>query len=207
MQAESRFAVGSYAGRWPAHEEDKTVKAHPSTIVPQTIHAASARYRPRSPGLSSALVSYLRTHPRLLRWALPFAVLFLILVYELIAAGWVHNRIGFSYHAIAEILFLATLGPIAAAFFARLFERWLDERDTSDWQAQLLDTAHANSRLSRQLNDEALQAIFSASLVIEALTALNPDLPPELRDQADGATRALGDVNRRLHAYLVQADG
>jgi hypothetical protein len=183
------------------------VKAHPSAMVSKTINVASARDRPHSPGLRSALLSYLRTHPRLLRWALPFVVLLLILVYELVAARWVHNRIGFSYHAIAEILFLATLGPVAAAFFARLFERWLDERDTSDWQAQLLDTARASSRLSRQLNDEALQAIFSASLVIEALRAFNPDLPPELADQADGATRAISDVNRRLRAYLVQVDG
>lgn len=91
-----------------------------------------------------------------------------------------------------------------AFFFARLLDQWLDERDTSDWQAQVLVSTRANLKISRQLNDEALQVIFSAGLVIDSLRDFNPELPAELRGQAEGATRALQGLNRRLHAHLCQ---
>jgi hypothetical protein len=154
--------------------------------------------------ITGFLLPLLRAKRRLIGWFLPVAVLGLILIYELVAALWLHNRIGYSYHVVAEILFLATLGPTVAFVFARLVDHWLDERDTSDWQAQLLASTRVSLKLSRQLNDEALQAIFSAGLVIDALRDFNPELPPELREQAEGATLALRDLNCRLYAHLRQ---
>lgn len=155
--------------------------------------------------VSSFLLPLFKANRHLMRWFLPVGVLSLILIYELVAALWLHDRIGYSYHVIAEILFLAMLGPTMAFFFARLIDQWLDERDTSDWQAQLLASARANEKISRKLNDEALQAIFSAGLVIDSLKDFNPELPTELREQAEGATVALRGLNQRLYAYLRQA--
>lgn len=155
--------------------------------------------------ITGFLLQLLRAKRHLIRWFLPATVLCLILIYELVAALWLHNRIGYSYHVVAEILVLATLGPTVAFFFARLVDQWLDERDTSDWQAQLLVSTRVNLKISRQLNDEALQAIFSAGLVLDSLRDFNPELPPELKQQAEGATIALRDVNRRLYAHLRQA--
>lgn len=155
--------------------------------------------------VSSFFLPLFKANRHLMRWFLPVGVLSLILIYELVAALWVHDRIGYSYHVIAEILFLAMLGPTMAFFFARLIDQWLDERDTSDWQAQLLASARANEKISRKLNDEALQAIFSAGLVIDSLKDFNPELPTELREQAEGAMVAMRGLNQRLYAYLRQA--
>lgn len=160
----------------------------------------------RSQAAGGNLLRFLRTYPRLLRWLLPVAVLLLIIVYQLIAAGWIHTRLGYPYHIVAEILFFATLGPVLAFLFARSFEQWLDERDTSDWQAQLLDAMRADAARSRQLNDEALQVLFSTGLVIEALKAANPDLPPELSKQVEATEQASQTLNRQLRRYLIEAD-
>lgn len=154
----------------------------------------------------SSLLPLLRRHPRLLRWLLPVAVLLLILVYQLVAAGWIHTRLGYPYHIVAEILFFATLGPALAFSFARSFEQWLDERDTSDWQAQLLDTVRADAARSKELNDEALQVLFSTGLVIEALKAASPELSPELRKQVEATEKASEALNGDLRSYLIEAD-
>ena len=159
-----------------------------------------------SQAAGSNLLRFLRAYPRLLRWLLPVAVLLLILIYQLVAAGWIHTRIGYPYHIVAEILFFATLGPALAFFFARSFEKWLDERDTSDWQAQLLAEARADAARGRQLNDEALQVLFSIGLVVEALQAANPELSPELRKQVEATDKAAGALSRQLRRYLVQKD-
>ena len=154
----------------------------------------------------SSLLLLLRRHPRLLRWLLPVAVLLLVLVYQLVAAGWIHSRLGYPYHIVAEILFFATLGPALAFSFARSFEQWLDERDTSDWQAQLLDTVRADAARSKALNDEALQVLFSTGLVIEALKAASPELSPELRKQVEATEKASAALNRHLRSYLTEAE-
>lgn len=154
----------------------------------------------------NSLLLFLRSHPRLLRWLLPVTVLLLIIVYQLIAAGWIHTRLGYPYHIVAEILFFAALGPVLAFLFARSFEQWLDERDTSDWQAQLLDAARADAARSRQLNDEALQVLFSTGLIVEALKVANPDLPPELSKQVEATEQASQALNRQLRRYLIEAD-
>ena len=152
------------------------------------------------------LLRLLRARPRLLRWLLPVAVLLLILLYQLVAAGWIHARLGYPYHIVAEILFFATLGPALAFCFARSFERWLEERDTSDWQAQLLAEVRADAARSRQLNDEALQVLFSTGLVIEALKAANLDLPPKLSRQVEATEKASRVLNRQLRRYLIGAN-
>lgn len=205
-RAETSFATEDPATCWLAPEKETEMKAPLPAVSQETAGNPDV---PFGQGLAGHVTGFLlplfKTNRRLMRWFLPMAVLGVFLVYELVAALWVHNRIGYSYHVVAEILFLATLGPAVAFFFARLLDQWLDERDTSDWQAQLLASARANEKISRKLNDEALQAIFSAGLVIDSLKDFNPELPTELRAQAEGATVALRGLNQRLYAYLRQA--
>ena len=177
---------------------------HLYSTVSGSRSAPHARHHASTADLNRPVFSFLRSHPGLLRWIFPVAVFLLILVYELVAARWVHRRIGYPYHVIAEILFFATLGPALAFSFARSFEHWLDERDTSDWQAQLLDRVRADARLSRQLNDDALQVLFSAGIVIETLKVTNPNLPPELKAQVEATESSLQNASRRLRQHLMQ---
>jgi hypothetical protein len=132
----------------------------------------------------------------------PILVLVVVLVYELAAARWIHQRMGYSYHVIAEILFFAILGPALAFSSAVSFERWLDERDTSDWQATLLARARADARHGRKLNDDALQALFAAGIIIKTLRAASPDLSPELEEQVVATESALQDASERLRNHL-----
>lgn len=164
---------------------------------------------PRASGaarLYRLLFTFLRSHPRLLHWVLPALVLILTVTYELVAARWIHMRIGYPYHVVAEILFFAILGPMLAFSFARSFERWLDERDTSDWQATLLSRARTEVYHARKLNDDALQALFAAGVIIKTLHSASPDPSPELEAAIEAMEKALREVSGRLREHLMASE-
>jgi signal transduction histidine kinase len=83
-----------------------------------------------------------------------------------------------------------------------LLVRWLDERDTADYQASLLSVAHQNVESSRQLHDDMLQTLFATSLLISELKADKTGLPPELAQQIEANDRALEEARERLQSHL-----
>ena len=150
-----------------------------------------------------ALMQWIQDNMRGLSWAVPLAMLVLVVGYELGPARWLHMRFGFTYHLAAELLLFATLGPALAFVVLQLLRRWLEERDTSDLQAALLAQTRAEAQGSRQLNDDALQVLFAAGVLIDTLKAGNQSLPPNLLRQVEETEVALQDAVAQLRSHLL----
>lgn len=140
---------------------------------------------------------------RLLKWLVPAGMVLLVVVFELGPSRWIHNTLGFGDHLWVEILFYGTVGPVLAYVLLDLWDRWLEERETSDLQAAILIQARERARLSLELSDGALQTLFAASALLSSLKSNLPDLPPEAAAQLANTERALDQAIRQLHAHLL----
>jgi hypothetical protein len=115
---------------------------------------------------------------RSLRWILPVVLGVLVATYELGPARWFERAVGPHAHFVIEILVYGTLGPLLAFFLLDFISRWLEERETSELQAQVLAQIHEHANQSRRLSDDALQTLFAASLLVGNLkTTLLQDQP------------------------------
>jgi signal transduction histidine kinase len=139
---------------------------------------------------------------RFLRVALPITVIALVAVYLLGPARWIHNSLGLEYHMLVELIFFGSLGPLVAFLVLDLLSRWIEERQTSELQARVLEEARADAHRTRLLSDNALQAIFAASIQLASLRKQTPDLPPEASQALDEANHALQRAVHPLRSYL-----
>lgn len=117
----------------------------------------------------SYTVAVLRLRLRTLRWLVPVGMALLVVAYELVVGRWLMDRFGGWAHTAGEILLFGTVGPLLTFVVLDFFGRWLDERDTSDLQAKLMREARADVNRSRALVDDAVQALFSAGALVDAL--------------------------------------
>lgn len=113
----------------------------------------------------------LRHRLRLLRWLIPVTMIGLVIAFESLIGHWLLAEYGRAMHMTAEVLFYGTAGPILAFILLDFLGRWLDERETSDYQAQLMAQARKDVQRSRALCDDAVQALFAAGNLIQALEA------------------------------------
>jgi signal transduction histidine kinase len=145
----------------------------------------------------------LRRRIRTLRWVIPIGLALLVIVYEFGPTRFIHDNLGFFHHAILDSIVFATVGPLLAYFVLTLLERWLDERETSDLQAQLVDQARRQVRESRDLSDDAIQVLFSAGALIEFLENEIDDMPGETSRQVALTKEAVGQTIEELRRHLV----
>jgi hypothetical protein len=129
-------------------------------------------------------------------------LILLVIFYEFGPAHWILDVYGLRAHSIAEVLFFGTVGPILAFLTLELLGRWLDERDTSDLQAQIVAKARAREAGGRRLCDDTLQVLFAAGTLIETLEA-EADLSPERAVQTAVTRKELDKAIDRLRAHLL----
>lgn len=142
----------------------------------------------------------------LLRWLVPASLVLLVVLYEFGPTRLVHDHLGFTYHALLDTAVFGTFGPILAFVLLTFLERWLEERETSDLQARIVAKAREDIDRSRQLNDNAVQILFSAGALIATLKAeLPPDLPPETVAQIDITEQALNEAVQDLRTHLLES--
>ncbi|HJW91721.1 MAG TPA: histidine kinase dimerization/phosphoacceptor domain-containing protein [Anaerolineales bacterium] len=139
---------------------------------------------------------------RLLRWAIPIALFMLVAIYQLAIAPWIGQEFGSQRHLLAELFFYGTGGPLLAFLVLNYVERWLEERQTSELQAHILEETRQHVTLSRELNDEALQSLYGISILLDSLEARLPDLPAETAAALGETERALDDVIQRIRGRL-----
>ncbi len=148
----------------------------------------------------------LRQRLRTLRWLLPLVMAFFVMMYELGPGHWLMDRFGPDAHTLGEVIVFGTAGPLLTFIVLEFLARWLDERETSDLQAQLMAEARADVSRSRALVDDAVQAIFSASALMTAL-----QVEAEQQGVDTGAIpvaetqSALDDIVDDLRAHLTDA--
>ncbi|HZD10461.1 MAG TPA: hypothetical protein VE553_03895 [Candidatus Binatia bacterium] len=151
-----------------------------------------------------ALLTHLRPRFQQLQWVVPAGLILLAVAYEMGPVHWIHGHLGYSYHILGDIFFFGAVGPALAFLSLHILDRWLDERDTSDWQAQLLAQARAEAKECRELNDEALQVLFSAGALVDILQEEQPELSPEMIAQIEATKQALDQSVQHLRAHLLQ---
>lgn len=145
-------------------------------------------------------IQLLRKHIHWLRWAVPLTLATIVVLYELGPAHWVHEELGMQYHIFAEILFFGTIGPFLAFMLLYFVSRWLEERETSELQSQVLEQAREQVNLSLGLSDHAIQSLFAASVLLYSFRQTTPELPSE-------TARALDETEQALKGIVVQLRG
>jgi signal transduction histidine kinase len=135
---------------------------------------------------------------------IPAALVLLVVVYEIGPARWIHDVLGEDAHFVAEILVYGTVGPVLAFLLLDFVGRWLDERDTTEVQAQVLADARESERIGRELSDEALQTLFAASALLASFKSTLSEIPPEtaaaLRDTEQMLDQAIQKLRDHLQA-------
>jgi signal transduction histidine kinase len=118
-------------------------------------------------------------------------------------ARWTHDNLSSDSHFISEILIYGTVGPILAFALLEFFARWLEEREATELQAQVLKPVREQARVNHKLSDDALQALFAASALIVSLESRLPDNSPEAAAQLREAQKALDHIIQELRAHLL----
>ena len=137
------------------------------------------------------------------RWLLPLGLILLVAFYEIGPARWIYGRFGFAYHIVADIIIFGTIGPTLLFLTLNFISRWLEERETSDLQAKLLAQSQQEAHHSRQLNDDAVQILFAASVLIDSLKSSHASLPPDTTEQIETMEKSLQQAIEQLRAHLL----
>jgi signal transduction histidine kinase len=154
-------------------------------------------------GLSLPLAA-LRRRLRTIQWLAPVGMALVVILYELGPASWIQRIFGSQHHFLAEILFFGSVGPVLVFLLMDLLGRWLEEREINDVQAQVLAQALEHARISHEVTDDALQAIFAASVILSSLENRLPDLPAEVSTQLRETNQALDPILKQLYAHQAK---
>ena len=165
--------------------------ANQSPASPQRAFQMPAIQRPAIQRPALNLHRWLGT----LQWLAPVLMVLLVAAYELGPARWLQTHLGSEIHLLAEIILYGTLGPGLVFILLHFLRRWLEERETSELQAQILEESHERAREHQAATDDALQALFAASLILESLQSNNLDPNSE-------EARALQETRRSLDGYI-----
>jgi len=148
------------------------------------------------------LASSLHKKIRLLKWLIPLALVLVVVAYEIGPSRWVYVRLGFTYHLVVEILLFGTVGPLLAFLVLELLYRWTTEKETAEFQANLLARAKEREVEGRRINDDTLQVLFATSLLLASFKADGPDLPSSTSAQIEVTEQFLSDAIRQVRSHL-----
>jgi signal transduction histidine kinase len=146
--------------------------------------------------------SSVRRRIRVLQWVVPLGLVLAVVIYQLGPARWVLETFGLERHLIAEILIFAVVGPVLAYWLLHFLNRWIEEREVSELQAQLLAQTREQTRMSYQLSDKALQTLFAASVLLSisrsSLGNLSPDQASTLQQTEEALNSAIQQIRDHL---------
>jgi signal transduction histidine kinase len=137
---------------------------------------------------------------RLMR-VIPISLLLFVFVYEFSLSAWAESRLGAGYHLI-DLLIYGLVGPVSAYLVLHFLDRWLEERETSELQAQLLTQARQRAQTSAELSDTALQTLFAASILISSLKSGSTELLPETKIDLARTEESLNRAIQQIRDHL-----
>jgi signal transduction histidine kinase len=144
----------------------------------------------------------MRRRIRMLQWTVPLGLVLFVVIYQIGPARWILESLGVQPHLIAEILVFAVVGPLLAYWLLHFLSRWLEEREISELQAQLLAHTREQARISHELSDKALQTLFAASMLLSTLHSSLGDLSPEETSTLLKTQEALNSAIRQIRDHL-----
>ena len=139
-----------------------------------------------------------------LRWLVPAALLAVVVVNELGLARWVHLHWGDVASITWDIVVYGSVASVMAYLALTFMGRWLEERETSELQAQVLHQAQAQAQRTHDLTDDTLQTLFATSLVLDNLAGGLPDSSPEAAAHFHAAGQAVHRAIEQLYATQKQ---
>ncbi len=138
----------------------------------------------------------------MLQWTMPLGLVLFVVIYQIGPARWILESLGVEPHLIAEILVFAVVGPLLAYWLLHFLSRWIEEREISELQAQLLAHTREQARISHELSDKALQTLFAASMLLSTLQSSLGDLSPEETSTLLKTQEALNAAIRQIRDHL-----
>ena len=139
---------------------------------------------------------------RLLRGTLPLALAAFVVFYQLFLGSWIHDAFGARIHDLAELVIYGIGGPLLAFLVLDYLGRWIEERETSELQSQILAETRENLNLNRQLSDDALQTLYAVSVLLVSLKSAMPEISPDKAHSLQKAEAALEGSMTRLREHL-----
>ena len=133
----------------------------------------------------------------------PLGLVLLVVIYQLGPARWILETYGLGQHLLVEVLIFAVVGPILAYWLFHFVGRWIEERETSELQAQLLAHTRQQARISHELSDEALQTLFAASILLSTLQSSLSNRSPEETSTLLQAQDALNCAIDQIRDHLT----
>lgn len=154
------------------------------------------------PSASQSALTMLRRRVHVLQRLVPIGLVLFVVLYEVGPADWIHTQLGNNYHVLAEILVYGALGPLLAYLLLHFLDRWLEERETSELQSQLLAQERLRAKISRELTDDALQTLFAASVLMTSLKSALGEVPPQTADALRDTEAAVDRAIQQLRDHL-----
>ncbi len=148
-------------------------------------------------------LSPVRRRVYVLMRVIPIGLLLFVLVYEFGLSNWIQSHFGSGYHIGADIVIYGMVGPVSAYLVLHFLDRWLEERETSELQAQLLLQARQRAQTSAELNDTALQTLFAASILISSLKSGSTELLPETKLDLARTEESLNRAIQQIRSHLL----
>jgi signal transduction histidine kinase len=178
-------------------------------MMNQTNHLEGKPIEIKLPVQKKYSITNLRYWLRVMKWLVPLILLCLVIIYELVAARWFHDHLGEQVHYLAEIAFYGTTGPVLAFILLQFLNRWLEEKETSDLQAQLLAEAREFANESNKLNDDALQTLFAVRVLLSSIeTGLkkpDPDVSTLLKSTSTSLESAIKELREHLENQPISS--
>jgi len=155
-----------------------------------------------NPGDNPASLTVMRQRVHVLKRIVPLGLLALVVLYEVGLSQWIYVGWGDGYHYLAEIVVYGVFGPVLAYLLLHFLDRWLEERETSELQAQLLNQAKLRHQISCEISDDALQTLFAASVLLASLRDALPEVSPETTSTLIKTEQAMARAIRQLREHL-----
>ncbi len=149
------------------------------------------------------LPSIFRRNLGFIKWLIPLGLVLVVIAYEIGPSRWVYDSLGFNFHLVVEIFLFGTVGPVLAFLVLEMLGRWIEEKETADFQANLLAEAKQNDLKVRQLNDDTIQVLFATSLLLANIKSDGFNLPPNTVDQIEFTEKALNKSIEHLRFHLL----
>jgi signal transduction histidine kinase len=154
------------------------------------------------PDKNTLPLSPVRRGLRRAQWLISISLFAFVVSYELGLSQWIELRLGSSYHIVIDILIYGIVGPVSTYVALHFLDRWLEERETSELQARLLQQARERAQASTTLSDDALQTLFAASILISSLKSSNPELSPGTKADLARTEESLNHAISRIRDHL-----
>jgi hypothetical protein len=147
--------------------------------------------------------NFFRRQLQILKWLIPIGLVILVVLYEIGPSRWTYQGWGFNIHLPVEIILFGTVGPLLAFVLLELLGRWIDEKETADYQARLLTQASKKELKVRQLNDDTIQVLFATSLLMNTIKSDGSNFPPTTISRIETTEQALNESIKQLRSHLL----